>query len=57
MKKVFAIIAIVAFAACNSASNTTPAADSTKKDSVKAAAVDTTKKDSVKVATVDTTKK
>ena len=55
MKKVFAIIAIAAFAACNSASNTTPAADTTKKDTAKMA-TDTTKKDTAKMA-ADTTKK
>ena len=44
MKKVFAIVAIAAFAACNSGSNTTPAADTTKKDTVKPATADTTKK-------------
>jgi hypothetical protein len=56
MKKVFAIIAIAAFAACNSASNTTPAADTTKKDTVKMSADTTKKADTAKMA-ADTTKK
>ncbi|MBA4196519.1 MAG: hypothetical protein C0459_03090 [Chitinophaga sp.] len=55
MKKVFAILAIAGFVACNSGETKAPAADSTKKDST-ATAVDTTKKDSSK-AVVDTTKK
>jgi hypothetical protein len=55
MKKVFAILAIAGFVACNSGETKAPAADSTKKDST-ATAVDTTKKDSTKMA-ADTTKK
>ena len=51
MKKVFALLAIVSFVACNSGASTTPAADTTKP------AVDKTKKaDTTKVA-ADTTKK
>ncbi len=51
MKKVFALLAIASFVACNSGETKTAAADSAKP------AVDTTKKvDTAKVA-VDTTKK
>ena len=50
MKKVFALLAIASFVACNSGETKTPAADSTKP------AVDTTKKDTTKPV-VDTTKK
>lgn len=60
MKKVFAILAIAGFVACNNAENTTPAADTTKKDTTATTpVVDTTKKDTTAAAPVaaDTTKK
>lgn len=52
MKKFFAIVAIVAFAACNSAESTGDGKDTTKKDTIPATplnppAKDTTKKDSI----------
>jgi uncharacterized lipoprotein YajG len=50
MKKVIAIVAIAAFTACNSGSNTPATTDSTKVDSTK------TTVDTAKVA-VDSTKK
>jgi hypothetical protein len=58
MKKLLFVLALGAFAACGSGENKTPAADSTKVDSVKAATVDTTAKaaDTTKAA-ADTTKK
>jgi hypothetical protein len=63
MKKIAFVIALGAFAACNSGKTETPAVDSVKladsikvADSLKKAAADTTKKDSVKVA-ADSTKK
>jgi hypothetical protein len=62
MKKIAFVIALGAFAACNSGKTETPAVDSAKlADSIKAAdslkaAADTTKKDTAKVA-VDSTKK
>lgn len=58
MKKVFAILAIAGFVACNNAENTTPAADTTKKDTTVTAVADTTKKDTtVAPVAADTTKK
>ena len=63
MKKVFALLAIAGFVACNNGETKTEAVDSTKiKDSLAkaAAAVDTTKKaaDTTKpAAAADTTKK
>lgn len=64
MKKVLFVFAIAAaFAACNNASESTPAADSTKVDTpavAPAPVVDTTKVDSAAVApaaAADTTKK
>ncbi|MES2005019.1 MAG: coproporphyrinogen III oxidase [Bacteroidota bacterium] len=57
MKKLLFVLALGAFAACNSGETKAPAGDSTKVDSVKAT-VDTTAKaaDTTKAA-VDTTKK
>ncbi|MDE3143945.1 MAG: hypothetical protein KGL19_07310 [Bacteroidota bacterium] len=51
MKKVFALLAIASFVACNSGETKTAAADSAKP------AVDTTKKVDTAKAAVDTTKK
>lgn len=62
MKKIAFVIALGAFAACNSGKTETPVVDSAKlADSIKAAdslkaAADTTKKDST-AAAADTTKK
>lgn len=61
MKKVFALLAIAGFVACNNGETKTEAVDSTKiKDSLAKAAADTTKPaaDTTKpAATADTTKK
>jgi hypothetical protein len=49
MKKLLFVLALGAFAACNSGENKTTAVDSMKvSDSLKAAAMDTTKKDTTK---------
>ena len=53
MKKVFAILAIAGFVACNSADTTTPVVDSPK---VETPTVDTIKKDTMAPVVVDTTK-
>ena len=55
MKKVFAILAVVAFVACNSGENKEAAADTTAVDDTTAVAVDTTAVDTTAAATVDTT--
>jgi len=62
MKKVFALLAIAGFVACNNGTPETPAVDSAKiKDSLAKLAVDTAKVDTAKVdtskAAADTTKK
>ncbi len=64
MKKVFALLAIAGFVACNNAEGDAPAVDSAKiKDSIAKAeeaakmAADTTKKDSATMIAADTTKK
>lgn len=58
MKKVFAILAIAGFVACNNADNATPAADTTKKDTTATPVADTTKKDTTATApAADTIKK
>ena len=54
MKKVFAILAVVAFVACNSGENKEATADTTAVDTT-AVAVDTTAVDTT-AAAVDTTK-
>ncbi len=55
MKKVFAILAVVAFVACNSGENKEAAADTTAVADTTAAAADTTAVDTT-AAAVDTTK-
>ena len=55
MKKVFAILAVVAFVACNSGENKEAAADTTAVVDTTAVAVDTTAVDTT-AAAVDTTK-
>ncbi|MDE3235756.1 MAG: hypothetical protein KGO81_07370 [Bacteroidota bacterium] len=55
MKKVFALLAIAGFVACNSGENKTATTDSAA--TAAPAAVDTTKKDTAAPAAVDTTKK
>lgn len=57
MKKVFALLAIAGFVACNNAENATSTADTTKTDTTATTAVDTTKKDTTAPVAADTTAK
>ncbi len=55
MKKVFAILAVVAFVACNSGENKEATADTTAVDTTATVSMDTTAVDTT-AAAVDTTK-
>jgi len=55
MKKVFAILAVVAFVACNSGENKEATADTTATDTTATVSMDTTAVDTT-AAAVDTTK-
>jgi uncharacterized protein YcfL len=56
MKKVFAILAVVAFVACNSGENKEATADTTAVDTTATVSVDTTAAVSIDTTAVDTTK-
>ena len=56
MKKVFAILAVVAFVACNSGENKEATADTTAVDTTATVAVDTTAAAVDTTTAVDTTK-
>jgi hypothetical protein len=57
MKKLLFVLALGAFAACGTGENKTPAADTTKTDTVATAPADTTHAVDTAKAAMDTTKK